>query len=141
MQVKLLGTYHLPYDVIVSGTFQSVPGAAVSATAVANNAQISPSLGRNLSAGATATASINLIQPNSVFGERINQIDMRFTRVFKVRSTSIRAMVDLYNMANRSTVVTWNNNYGTLAGGGATWLTPLGILPARLVKLGVQLDF
>jgi hypothetical protein len=141
MQVKLLGSYHLPYDVIVSGTFQSVPGAAVSATAVANNAQISPTLGRNLSAGATATASVNLIQPNSVFGERINQIDMRFTRVFRVRTTSIRAMVDLYNMANRSTVVTWNNNYGTLAGGGATWLTPLGILPARLVKLGVQLDF
>ena len=141
MQVKLLGSYNLPWAVIVSGTFQSVPGGGVTATAVANNAQISPSLGRNLSAGATATASINLIAPNTVYGDRINQIDMRFTRVFTVRTARIRAMLDLYNMANRSTVVTWNNTYGALAGGGATWLTPLGILPARLIKLGVQFDF
>ena len=141
MQVKLLGSYSLPWGVIVSGTFQSVPGAGVSATAVANNAIIAPSLGRNLSAGATATASINLIQPNSVYGDRINQIDMRFTRVFTVRTARIRGMLDLYNLANRSTVVTWNNTYGTLAGGGAAWLRPLGILPARLIKLGVQLDF
>ncbi|MGE0392350.1 MAG: carboxypeptidase regulatory-like domain-containing protein [Vicinamibacterales bacterium] len=140
-QVKLLGSYNLPWDVIVSGTFQSVPGAAVSATAVVNNAVIAPSLGRNLSAGATATASINLIQPNSVYGDRINQIDLRVTRVFTVRTTRIRAMLDLYNLANRNTVVTWNNNYGTIAGGGAAWLRPLGILPARLLKLGVQLDF
>lgn len=140
-QVKLLGSYHLPYDIIVSGTFQSVPGAQVLATAVVNNAQISPTLGRNLSAGATATASINLIAPNSVYGDRINQIDMRFTRVFKVRTASIRTMVDLYNLANRNTVLAWNNNYGTLAGGGATWLQPIAILPARLLKFGVQLDF
>ncbi|MEQ1898130.1 MAG: carboxypeptidase regulatory-like domain-containing protein [Vicinamibacterales bacterium] len=140
-QVKVLGSYNLPWALVVSGTFQSVPGAVVSANAVANNTQIAPSLGRNLSAGATATTTINLISPNTVYGDRINQIDMRFTRVFKIRTASIRTMLDLYNLANRSTVVSWNNTYGALAGGGATWLTPLGILPARLIKLGVQLDF
>lgn len=140
-QVKLLGSYNLPWALVISGTFQSVPGAAVSANAVANNAAISPSLGRNLSAGATATATINLIAPLTVYGDRINQIDMRITRVFGIRAAKIRAMLDLYNLANRNTVVAWNNNYGALAAGGTTWLTPTSILPARLIKLGVQLDF
>ncbi len=141
-QIKLLGTYKLPYDITLSATYQSLPGLPVSATAVANNAQISPTLGRNLSAGATATASIALLQPNSVFGDRINQLDMRVTRVIKLGGLrTLRAMVDLYNLTNRNTVTAWNNNYGTLAGGGATWLQPTGILPARMLKFAVQLDF
>ncbi len=141
-QIKLLGTYKLPYDIILSATYQSLPGQPVSATAVANNAQISPTLGRNLSAGATATASIALIAPNSMFGDRINQIDMRVTHVFKFRgSRTLRAMLDLYNLTNGNTVTAWNNAYGTLAGGGTTWLQATGILPARLMKFGVQLDF
>jgi hypothetical protein len=137
-QAKLLGSYKLPWNVQVSGAFQSIPGGNVLATYIATNALIRPSLGRNLSAGATATASINLITPNTVFGDRVNQLDMRFTRIFKVRGTTIRGMVDLYNLANRNTVLTWNNTYGTT---GATWLTPTAILSPRLLKVGGQIDF
>ena len=52
-QVKLLGAYTLPYDIQLSGTFQSSPGPEVTASGTFVNAQIAPSLGRNLSTGAS----------------------------------------------------------------------------------------
>jgi hypothetical protein len=137
-QVKLQGSYAFPLGIQVAAVFQSLPGQQILATYVATNAQIAPSLGRNLSAGPNATASINLIAPGTDFGPRVNQIDTRFSRLFKVRRTSIKAMVDLYNLLNNNVVLLWNNTYGTT---GSSWLVPSQILGGRMVKLGIQLDF
>jgi hypothetical protein len=63
---------------------------------------------------------------------------MRFTRIFKVGRTTIRGMVDLYNLTNNNVILLWNNNYGTT---GASWLNPTAILSARLWKFGAQVDF
>src|SRR5262245_45246897 len=52
-QVKAAAVYTLPYDVQASASFQHFPGVTQSANVLANNAQISPSLGRNLSGGVT----------------------------------------------------------------------------------------
>jgi hypothetical protein len=73
-----------------------------------------------------------------MYGDRLNQLDVRFGKIFTIRKTRLKGMVDLYNIANANPVLTWNNTYGTT---GASWLTPLSILPGRLVKFGVQLDF
>jgi hypothetical protein len=137
-QFKLVGSYLFPWDLQAAANFQSIPGQQELATYVATNAQIAPSLGRNLAAGATATASINLIAPNSVFGPRVNQIDLRLSRTFKLRTLSLKGMVDLYNLLNNNVVLLWNNTYGT---NGASWLVPNQILGARLLKIGVQVDF
>src|SRR5262249_32066614 len=48
-QVKFSGVYPLPYDIQVAATFQNLPGTPQSAQYVASNAEIAPSLGRNLS--------------------------------------------------------------------------------------------
>ena len=45
---------------------------------------------------------------------------------------------DLFNALNANPVTILNMNY---SGTGATWLQPQGILPARLFKMSVQLDF
>ncbi len=47
-------------------------------------------------------------------------------------------MFDIYNALNGNAVVAVNNTYGTT---GATWLVPQRILPARLIKFGVQVNF
>jgi hypothetical protein len=137
-QFKMFGSYTLPWGIQASGTFQSVPGAAISANYVATNAQIAPSLGRNLSAGPTGTVTVNVVAPGTMYGDRLNQLDVRFAKIFKLSRTRLKAMVDLYNVMNGNPVLSWNNTYGT---NGATWLTPLSILPGRLVKFGAQLDF
>jgi hypothetical protein len=110
----------------------------IAANYVATNAVIAPSLGRNLSAGANANATINIATPGTMWGDRLQQLDLRLVRTFRAGRGSIKAMVDLYNALNVNTIHTFNYTYGT---NGAAWLRPLGVLQARLVKLGVQIDY
>ena len=65
-QVKFLGSYNVPkVDVQVSGTFQSIPGPQIAATYVAPNAQVAPSLGRNLS-GNAQNVNVALVEPGTM---------------------------------------------------------------------------
>ncbi len=133
-QVKLLGTYTVPkVDVQFSGTFQSLPGPQVTANYIATNAVIQPSLGRVLSGGA-ANATINIVQPGTIYGERLNQLDLRFAKLFKFAKTRTSINFDIYNLLNSNPVTSQNNNY-------AAWQVPLSILDARLFKFSVQFDF
>jgi len=133
-QVKLLGTYTLPrVGVLVSATFQSLPGPQVTANYVASNAQITPSLGRPLSGGAQ-NATINIVTPGTMYGERLNQLDLRFARPVRLGPTKLVVNFDIYNAANANPVTSQNNNY-------AAWQVPLSILDGRLFKFSAQVDF
>ena len=135
-QVKFGGSYLLPWGVQVSGTLQSFQGPILNANATFTNAQIAPSLERNLSTG--TTAAVALVQPNTLFGKRLNQVDMRFAKLFKLDTRTIKGMVDVFNLGNLNTVTAINQTYGTT---GASWQVPTAISLARLVKVGVQIDF
>jgi hypothetical protein len=133
-QVKLLGTYPIPkVDVDVAATFQSLPGTLIAANYVATNAVVQPSLGRPLSGGA-ANVTVNIVTPGAMYVERLNQLDLRFTKNFRFGSARFRASLDLYNALNGSYTRTVNTNY-------ASWLTPTAILDPRLFKISLQLDF
>jgi hypothetical protein len=134
-QVKLLGTYTVPkVDVLFSATLQSLPGPLVAANYVALNSIIQPSLGRPLSGGA-ANATVNLVEPGTMYGERLNQLDLRFGKVLRFGRTKSMVNFDLYNALNANPITSQNNTFG------ASWQTPLSILDARLFKISAQFDF
>ena len=135
--VKALFVYPLPWwGLQTSATYQGLPGPNILATQTYTNAQIAPSLGRNLGAGAGGTVAVSMIAPGTVYGDRLNQVDFRMAKTFTfAQSRRIQAIVDLYNMFNGSAVITQNNTYGS------AWLRPTQILQARLLKFGVQVDF
>jgi hypothetical protein len=135
-QVKALGAYTLPWDVQVSGTLQNVPGPLITANAVFTSAQVAQSLGRPLSAASTVT--VNVVKPGTLYGERMNQVDLRLSKIFRLGPRRLEGMFDLYNLLNQNAIVQVNNTYGT---NGAAWLVPQRILPARLIKFGVQVNF
>jgi hypothetical protein len=137
-QVKLLGSYTFPAQVQVAATFQSVPGNLISANYVARNAEVAPSLGRNLSTGPNGTVTVNLVRPGALLTDRINQLDLRFARPFAVGRARLKAMVDVYNTLNANPVLSVNNTFGT---NGASWLVPLQLLQGRFFKLGIQFNF
>ena len=133
-QLKLLGTYTMPkVDVRVAATFQSFPGPLVAANYVATNAQVQPSLGRPLSGGA-ANVTVNLVAPGTMYGDRVNELSLRFSKLLKFDRLRTSANFDIANALNTSTVLTQNNNF-------ATWQVPQNIVNARLFKISVQIDF
>jgi hypothetical protein len=142
--VKFLASYPLPKDFDIALTFQTIPGLGdstnpyVQANYVATNAQIAPSLGRNLAVGPNGTVTINLIPPGTVQSDRVNQLDVRLSKRFTVGRARIRGTFDVYNALNANPVTAWNQTYGT---NGAVWLTPTQILQGRIAKVGAQLDF
>jgi hypothetical protein len=140
-QIKFAGSYPLPFwGVQTSATFQNLPGFPIAASYVATNEEIAPSLGRNLSSCGTrvpcnGTATINLIEPDTLFEDRLNQLDLRFTKTVGLGRTRLQAMFDIYNVFNASTILQINSRFGP------TWQQPAGILGARLFKFGAQFDF
>jgi carboxypeptidase family protein len=134
--VKVTALYPLPWwSLQTSAGFQSVPGPQITATYPATNAEIRPTLGRDLAAGAGGTALVELIKPGTLYDHQVNQLDFRITKAVKVGSSRIRVMLDIFNLFNASDIQTLNVRYGS------AWLHPTLNLDARLLKLSVQLDF
>jgi hypothetical protein len=133
-QVKGFGSYLVPkVGVQVAATFQSIPGPLIAANFNAPNAAVAPSLGRPLS-GSAANVSVNLVEPGSMYGERLNQLDLRFGKQLKFGRTKSVVSLDLYNALNSDTVLTLNNNF-------AAWQRPSTIIQSRFAKIAMQLDF
>ena len=119
-------------EVQISAALQSIPGPELNAFYTATNAQIA-SLGRNLSGGA-ANVSVNPLAPGTLYGERLNQLDVRLARPVRLGRTRTTFQFDLYNALNVDAVTGVNANY-------ATWLRTQAVILGRFAKLGVQLDF
>jgi hypothetical protein len=133
-QWKFHGTYDFPWKIQLGATFQSLPGIPITSTWAAPNALIAPSLGRNLSSG--STASVQLIQPNTLFEGRINQTDIRLTKSIRLWDKfTLQGIMDLANIFNSSAIESDNLTYGT------KWLTPTQILDPRLVKFGGRIEW
>jgi carboxypeptidase family protein len=132
--VKFAASYTVPrLDMMVSGTFRSVPGPEIFANYVATNTVIAPSLGRNLSGG-TVNLPVTIAEPGTLYGERLNQVDLRVGKILRFGRTKTSLNLDLYNLFNVNTVLTVNNAF-------ATWQRPTSILLARFAKVGMQIDF
>jgi hypothetical protein len=134
--VKLIGVYPIPWgDVQLAATFQSLPGPQILASRSYSNAEIAPSLGRNLATGVNGVASVQLIEPGTMYDERLYQLDLRASKLFRVGRSRIQANVDLYNAANAGSILSINTTYGP------NWLRPTNVLQGRLLRFGGQVDF
>jgi hypothetical protein len=143
-QGKLSGSYTLPYEVQVAGTFQSYPGPEILANWSAPAAAAVPALGRALSGG-VRSFTVPIISPGTLFGDRRNQLDVRLSRTFKMPAARrVQVMLDIFNITNSSAITSVNTTYSPT---GTTWLQPAGIAGAsgvivgRFLKVGAQFNF
>jgi len=130
--VKGQVAYPLPWAVNLSATFQSLPGPELRAQYPLTNQIAGPSLGRPFT---NVPPTIDLQPAGTMYGDRVYQTDLRISRTFRTGRTVIRPTVSIYNLFNANPVQTYNNTYGP------AWLSPLVILQARFVDIGVQVDF
>ena len=143
-QVKLSGSYPAPFGFELSAVYQNLAGVPNQATTTFSNAQIAPSLGRNLSACpaptgvCNATVNLNMLEPNAAFSGRIQQVDFRVAKLLRGPFGRVRVTLDLYNALNASPILGLNTNFGT---NGAGWGRPTAIMAGRLIKLGGQFSW
>jgi hypothetical protein len=132
--IKFLATYTVPrLDVQMTGHLQHLPGTEIAANYGASTAEVRPSLGRNLAGGAR-NVTVNLVEPGTLYGERLTQLDLRVGKIFRFGGARTTASLDLYNLLNGNPVLRLNDSF-------ATWQRPQEILQARFAKITVQLDF
>ena len=99
---------------------------------------VAPALGRPLSGGA-ANTTINLVPAGTVYGERLQQLDMRIGKKVPLGEGyghKVKGVVnlDVYNLTNTDVAIATNANYATL-------YRPTQVLPGRFMKIGFQVDF
>ena len=145
-QYKLIGSYVIPkLDVQASlaysgkagiqvsgfGTPAGVGGALAANYTVANSV-VAPQLGRNLS-GNAPNVTVNIVQPGVLYGDRVNEIDIRLGKILKFGKTRTTVGVDVYNLLNSPAILSYNQAF--IAGG--SWLTPTSEMSARFAKRAV----
>jgi hypothetical protein len=129
-QYKGVGSFPLPYGFRVSGTFASVPGPVIAANQIYTG--VLPSLGRPFFAG---QSTVNVVEPGTMYGDRLNQFDLRFSKLLNVGTGRLDLNVDLYNAFNADAILTQQNAYG------ATWQNALSVIQPRFVKFSARWDF
>ena len=135
VQVKGLASYVVPrIGVLISGTIQSSPGSQLGANFNAPNATVAASLGRSLS-GNAANTTLNIVESGKQWGERINQLDVRFAKILRFGSTRTNISIDLFNALNSNPGTAYTQTFG------ATYLAPTAILSARFAKFSMQFDW
>ena len=142
---KMSGSYTLPWDVQLAGTYQFSRGiqnggagpsltaswAVPSATAATIGARTWTSV---------ASRTINLIREGSDYGKyNLNQLDMKLAKRFTIDKVRLRADLDIYNIFNSSWPYTVTTAYSTAATG--TWQRPTNVLQNRFFKLGGTISF
>ncbi|MBM3776742.1 MAG: TonB-dependent receptor [Acidimicrobiia bacterium] len=140
-QLKVSGSFPMPYGIELSGVYQNLAGAQILANVPFTSAQIFQALGRNPAACAnasgpcTATVSIPVIEPLTLREDRINQLDFRVAKLLHTGVGRLRLSLDLYNIFNSAAVLARNNTFG------GAWGTPTRILGARTIKFNGQYTF
>ena len=147
-QFKLAGSFLLPFQIQISGTWQGYPG--VPSGTQRQDVLYTPSLNRiedpslninyivnraivpNLTA---ASVTVPLIAPGSSYLDRWNQIDIRFARKFAIRGVTAQGQFDIFNLLNSNSILGEVETFGTALH------RPTSILQGRLFAAGIQVTF
>jgi hypothetical protein len=152
-QFKLAGSYPLPwFGIQLGGTFQSYPGAVIGTTtplsgttwlitnttryaancpgACTPNALVFPTL-------TEASLSIPLRPFGTEFLDRLNQLDVRGSKVFTIGRTRVEGQVELFNVLNSDAALTVRGtNFGT-----AAYQQAASAIQGRIIRIGAQMKW
>ena len=139
-QIKGQFSYRLPWETNFSATFQSLSGPEIQANCPVNSTVIvngvqTPLCTATRTTFTSAAPTVGIVSSGLIYGDRIYQTDIRFSRTIRTGKTTIRPTVSVYNLFNSNAIQTYSNTYGT------SWQTPLSIMQSRFVDIGMQVDF
>ena len=111
---SLVASYLMPFGIGLSGTYRDYPGVQITANYAVPNSAIQPSLGRPLSSGINGTATVNLVQPGTMYADRQRALDIRASWRHRFGgSYRVMGNLDVFNIFNSTGIVGLNNTYGS----------------------------
>ena len=117
-------------------------GVATNGVGLAANYTVTPAVlaanGQTPFAPGVTTQTVNLVLPSSLFGDRVNSVDMRFGKILRFGGKRANIAMDLYNLFNSNVGTAFNQGFGT---DGALWLRPTAVLNPRFARFNVTFDF
>ncbi|MDE2906167.1 MAG: hypothetical protein OXQ28_08795, partial [Acidobacteriota bacterium] len=84
----------------------------------------------------TPGSSAFFFNGSGFYESRLNQLDLRFTKIFNVGAGRIRGWVDLFNIFNANSAAAVSNSF---VSSGYPLVT--SVMGGRLLKFGAQIDF
>jgi hypothetical protein len=81
--------------------------------------------------------TVNLIPPGSLYGDRVNEVDLRIAKILRFGRTRTNVGVDFYNALNANPALTYNAAYAATL----PFPRPTAVLQARFLKFSAQIDF
>jgi len=136
-QLRGLAAYDVPKAGFqASVTFQSKPGPMLAANYVMSNDEIAPQLGRSLS-GNAPNVTVNLITPGTMYGSRINHVDLRVTKLLSFGRSKVTFAAEVYNALDSRVPLAYNATFAP----GIAWPQPMMTLTPRFVKLTGEVRF
>jgi hypothetical protein len=133
---KLSGAYRLPFDVQVSGSFQARPGISIGSTYTytCTAAQAASTGCTALTAGVPSLA-VTVLDPTTQYYPYVKTNDMRIARVFRYKRTKLQPFIEIFNVANLSTLLTVNETVGP------NYMQPSAIVQGRRYQIGGQVEW
>src|SRR5262245_329368 len=154
--LRLNGSYQLPWwGLLVAANLQSNDGGDLAQTYTVTNAtkypdgssaflmanQPVPGCPSPCTGGALVLSSLNQstqsipLRPTSVVrGERLNQLDLKFSKTFKVGRATIAPNLEIFNVNNTDKVITYGSTSYAISTG--TYLKPNSITQGRIMGVG-----
>jgi Carboxypeptidase regulatory-like domain len=144
---KASGVYPLPWDVTLSGSFQSTQAGTEETTfyTLTRTLRYPSSCPAPCPAGALvvgpqltrSTLNVTLNPSGTEFGDRINQLDIKVTRTFRRGRVNISPALELFNVLNPDNIVSVvTNNYAS-----TSYKRPNSIVQGRLIGIGARIGW
>jgi Carboxypeptidase regulatory-like domain/TonB-dependent Receptor Plug Domain len=151
-QFKIAGTYPLKYGIQLGGSFQSYPGATLGTTSqnsgttwlLTNTTRyaancVGPCTPNGLVIPTLSEASLTvpLTPYGTEFLDRLNQLDVRASKLFMVGRYRMEAQLEVFNLANSDAADTVRStNFGT-----SSYHQAASAIQGRLFRLGAQVKW
>jgi hypothetical protein len=143
--LKLAGSFPLPWGITVSGVLQSNQGTASSRTVVATRGGTTyPSTcpapcpaGQVILPTAVfgqSSLTVNLVDGDTVYTERINQLDLRAAKTVRYGRLSITPSLEIFNVNNSDAII----SYVSTSILNPSYLKPNSIMQGRMIGVNVQ---
>jgi hypothetical protein len=126
-QANVAGSWMLPFGIQWSGSLRTATGLPLRRVYNVTRSEV-PNLTQ-------VSQSVDLVPSGDVRLQNNNLVDMRLSKIFKVKRARLEAIADVFNVLNS------NATTGEVTTVGPSLGRPSAILDGRLLRLGIQMTF